>query len=152
MIKEIEIIEMECTGKKGRSKDHIGLDTFQIAKIELNNQISLLKQDIRTKKGMEERLGTNAESIKLKTKIKATLADAEATQKKMEAAYAENMRDYDNGQSELNSDQINQRKELLELMKQDLEYTQNEFSPNSKGSVGGGGFQLAQQAREKRKK
>ena len=152
LMKEIEIIEMECNGKKGRSNEHGTLDLFQIAKLDLNEKISHLKQDIKTRAGIEERLGTNAESIKLKNKIKTELADAEHIQHIMEEAYNENMRDYDNGQSELTSEQLNQRKELLELMKQDLEYTQNEFSPSKKNSLGGGGFQLAQQAREKRKK
>merc|ERR1712130_86491 len=72
-------------------------------------------------------------------------------QRKMEDAYNENMRDFENGQSELTSEQIQQRKELLELMKQDLEYTANQFAPNKNMSGGGGGFQLAQQAREKRR-
>jgi len=153
LMKEIEIIEIECNGKKGRSNENGALDTFQIAKLDLNEKIGHLKQDIKTRKGIEERLGTNADSIKLKNKIKTDLADSTALQAKMEDAYTENMRDFQNGQSELTSDQLSQRKELLELMKQDLEYTQNEFSPNAnKGSVGGGGFQLAQQAREKRKK
>merc|ERR1740129_1807969 len=40
-------------------------------------------------------------------------------------------------------------------MKQDLEFTENEFEPSAGGrggGGGGGGFQLAQAAREKRKK
>lgn len=151
LMKEIEIIEVACNGKKGRSNANGALDEFQIAKLDLNEKISHLKQDVKTRAGIEERLGTNSESIKLKTKIKSDLADAQVLQRKMEDAYNENMRDFENGTSELTSEQLNQRKELLELMKQDLEYTSNEFSPK-KESVGGGGFQLAQQAREKRRK
>lgn len=158
LIKEIEIIEMECTGNKGRNNAaNSKLDEFQICKLELAEKLATIKQDIKTRKGIEERLGTNAQSIKLKSKIAKNLEEAKKSQRKMEAAYKENERDLDNGQTELKSDEIASRQELVQLMKQDLEYTENEFSPKSgigsgPGGGGGGGFQLAAAAREKRKK
>eukprot|EP01083_Nonionella_stella_P109588 319729_1 len=152
LIKEIEIIEVECSGKKGRSAAESKLDEFQITKLDLNEQLQTIKQDIKTRKGIEERVGTNAETIKLKNKIKSGLDEAKRLHQKLEAAYAEDEREADNGHSDLKSDEIKSREELVMLMKQDLEYTENEFEPKSSGAVGGGGFQLAAKAREKRKK
>eukprot|EP01083_Nonionella_stella_P053889 142397_1 len=151
LIKEVEIIEEACVGRNTRSAEESKLDEFQLAKLELNDKLALLKQDIKTRRGIEERIGSNAESIKLKAKIKKTMDEAGRAQRKMEAAYREDERDLENGQTELGSDDIKQRQEIMSLMKQDFEYQQNEFQPN-RGGGGGGGFQLAQQAREKRKK
>eukprot|EP00486_Rosalina_sp_Unknown_P006355 CAMPEP_0201572382 /NCGR_PEP_ID=MMETSP0190_2-20130828/15592_1 /ASSEMBLY_ACC=CAM_ASM_000263 /TAXON_ID=37353 /ORGANISM="Rosalina sp." /LENGTH=288 /DNA_ID=CAMNT_0047998039 /DNA_START=19 /DNA_END=885 /DNA_ORIENTATION=+ len=153
LLKEIEIIEDACGGTRGRKSQKAG-DEFTVCKLELNETLAQLKQDIKTKKGIEERVGTNTESIKLKNKIKSSLEEAKKLQRKMEGAYKENERDYDNGQTELKSDEIKSRQELVSLMKQDLEYTENEFEPKTSGgpSSGGRGFQLGQQARQKRQK
>ena len=151
LIKEIEIIEEACTGNKGRNNKNSKLDEFTQAKLDLNECLATLKQDIKTKKGIEKRVGTNAESIKLKNKIKSNVEEAKRLQRKMEAAYRENEQDADNGQSELKPDEVKQRQELVSLMKQDLEYVENEYEPKN-SSGGGGGFQLAQAAREKRRK
>ena len=143
LIKEIEIIEDACGGNRGRSAKKAG-DEFTVCKLELNETLTILKQDIKTKKGIEERVGTNTESIKLKNKIKAGIEEAKKLQRQMESAYRENERDYDNGQTELKSDEIKSRQELVQLMKQDMEYTENEFEPKTSGgpSSGGRGFQL----------
>eukprot|EP00484_Ammonia_sp_Unknown_P001470 CAMPEP_0197020874 /NCGR_PEP_ID=MMETSP1384-20130603/1734_1 /TAXON_ID=29189 /ORGANISM="Ammonia sp." /LENGTH=288 /DNA_ID=CAMNT_0042448587 /DNA_START=34 /DNA_END=900 /DNA_ORIENTATION=+ len=151
MIKEIEIIEEACVGPQARNKKNSKLDDFQQAKLELAEVLANIKQDVKTRKGIEERVGTNAESIKLKNKIKSNMEEAKRLQRKMEGAYKENERELDNGQTELKSEEVKSRQELVSLMKQDLEYTENEFEPKA-STAGGGGFQLAQQAREKRKK
>jgi len=98
-------------------------------------------------------MGTSPESIKLKAKIKAEIEECKQLQRQMEGEWQQNERDVErgDGNTKLTSEEVQSRKELLDLMKQDLEYTENEFEPK-KASGGGGGFQLAQQARERRRK
>mmetsp|Transcript_32265 Transcript_32265/g.52212 ORF Transcript_32265/g.52212 Transcript_32265/m.52212 type:complete len:287 (-) Transcript_32265:233-1093(-) len=151
LIKEVEIIEDHCAGNKGRSDKKKDVDEFTRNKLELNEVLTGIKDDVKTRKGIEERLGTNSESIKLKNKIKADLETAKHLQQNMEAAYKEDERDVDNGHSDLNPDAIKSRQELVQLMKQDLEFTSNEFEPKAE-ERGGGQFKVAQQARERRRK
>eukprot|EP00485_Elphidium_margaritaceum_P023883 CAMPEP_0202712762 /NCGR_PEP_ID=MMETSP1385-20130828/45113_1 /ASSEMBLY_ACC=CAM_ASM_000861 /TAXON_ID=933848 /ORGANISM="Elphidium margaritaceum" /LENGTH=262 /DNA_ID=CAMNT_0049372891 /DNA_START=75 /DNA_END=860 /DNA_ORIENTATION=- len=151
-IREIEIIEEECAGNKGRTKRK-ELDEFTRSKLELNEVLNHIKDDIKTKQGLEERLGETGESVKLKHKIKRELEEANRLQQNMELAYKESERAMDTGDSiELKSDDLDQRQELMALMKQDLEFTENEFAPRDDDTAGGGRFKVAQKARDRRKK
>ena len=151
-IQDIETIEVACKGTKGRSDADSKLDDFQRYKLDLNDKLSVLKQDISTKKGIEDRVGTNAESIKLKSKIKRNLDDARRIQIKLDLAYKEAQRDFDNGDSDMTVEEIRSRQELAELMAQDLEFVQNEFDPKETAQVDdSGGFKLAYRGRERRR-
>jgi len=149
---EIELIEEACTGTKGRSDNDSKLDDFQRYKLELNYKLSTLKQDISTKKGIEDRVGTNAESIKLKSRIKKNLEAARRTLIKLDLAFKDAQRDFDNGDSDISVEQIRARQELTELMTQDLDFVQNEFEPKELAlDDNSGGFKLAYRGREKRR-
>ena len=106
LIREIEIIEVECGGEGSKKVDST-LDHFQRTKLELNEIMKTLKQDIKTQKGIEERVGTNSESIKLKHQITKNLSDAKRLASELEDAYEHQItknlfdqKDYDNGQSD----------------------------------------------------
>eukprot|EP01083_Nonionella_stella_P191571 708959_1 len=151
LMKDIEVIEMDCMGTKSNRYADSKLDPFQRNKQELTEVLSILKQDIKTKNGIEERVGTNAESIKLKSKIKKNLEAARKLQVEMSDAYKTNERDVDNGENDMELKEIKNRQELVSLLQQDLEFTQNEFEPQ-KSRTNATGFRLAQMGREKRKK
>jgi len=152
-IHEIETIEVACKGTKGRSDADSKLDDFQRYKLDLNDKLFVLKQDISTKKGIEDRVGTNAESIKLKSKIKKNLDDARRIQIKLDMSYKDALRDFDNGDSDMTVEEIRSRQELAELMAQDLEFVQNEFEPKERKKEGHeeGAFKLAYRGRERRR-
>merc|ERR1712228_560275 len=129
------------------------LDEFQRYKRQLNDILKETKQDIKTKEGIEERVGTNTESIKLKSKIKNNLSEAKSLHRKLQDVYNENQHDYDNGDTDLTHEEVASRQELVVLMQQDLEYTQSEYEPRSdNASPTGSGFTLAQSAQKRRKK
>mmetsp|Transcript_67700 Transcript_67700/g.107451 ORF Transcript_67700/g.107451 Transcript_67700/m.107451 type:complete len:305 (-) Transcript_67700:136-1050(-) len=153
LMKDIEIIETECIGNK-REEAQSKLDDFQRYKLELNAIILSCKHDIKTKKGIEERVGTNTESLKLKQKIASNLQTAKALQIKMEATYKEQQHEADIGDTPLSAEELKSRQELVSLMKQDLEYTQLQFEPRQHSETDGAanGFNLARSARKKRAK
>lgn len=157
LLAEIDLIEVSCAGVKGRSDEDSELDDFQRYKLDLNQRLFTLKQDLATKRGIEERVGTNAESIKLKTKIAKGLDAAKRTQIQMEAAYRENQRDLDAGclDEALSAEQVRSRQELVQLMAQDLLFVQSEFRPKAE-EVGAHGiasmaFNLAHRGKERRR-
>ena len=153
LIKDIEIIEVECTGATTGKYDNSKLDEFQRYKRQLNDILIETKQSIKTKQGIEERLGTNTESIKLKNKIKNNLQEAKRLHKNLEDVYNESQHDYDVGDGDLSLQELASRQELVALMQQDLEFTQNEFEPRSAtSSPTASGFTLAQTAKKRRKK
>jgi len=157
LLAEIDVIEEACAGVKGRSDEDSELDDFQRYKLELNRKLCTLKQDLLTKRGIEDRVGTNAESIKLKSKIAKALDAAKRTQIQMEAAYRDNERDLDRGLCELSVEEVRSRQELVQLMAQDLLFVQNEFRPSTGAEeVGAHGiasmaFNLAHRGQEKRR-
>jgi len=157
LLAEIDVIEEACAGVKGRSDEDSELDDFQRYKLELNRKLSTLKQDLLTKRGIENRVGTNAESIKLKSKIAKALDAAKRTQIQMEAAYRDTERDLDRGLCELSVEEVRSRQELVQLMAQDLLFVQNEFRPSECAEeVGAHGiasmaFNLAHRGQEKRR-
>jgi len=155
LLKDIQIIGMECGGRgRGVYGDESKLDEFQRYKLDLNEMLVKIKGDIKTQKGLENRVGTSTESIKLKRRIKNNLKEAKRLCAKLEAAYDENQRDLDNGETFLSEEEVASRQELVSLMSQDLEYTQNEFEPKTTRSpeLSGHTFNLAKTARENRKK
>merc|ERR1719499_2871108 len=105
---------------------------------------------------MEERMGTTSEVVKLKIQIKSRADKCKQLHRQLEGAWQQNERDLERegqkeGGSKMNAEELQSRKELMDLMKQDLEYTENEFEPK-KATSGGGGFKVAQAARERRRK
>jgi len=75
LLKDIQIIEMDCIGARARGVygDDSKLDEFQRYKLDLNEMLVKIKGDIKTQKGLENRVGTSTESIKLKRRIKNNL-------------------------------------------------------------------------------
>lgn len=153
LIKEIEIIEEACVGSQ-RNNEESKLDEFQRYKMDLNVVLTKIKQDIKTKDGIEQRIGTNSESIKLKNKITKELESARKLQTKMESAFYDQQRDVDNGDNyDLSMEELKSRQELMSLMKQDLEYVQQQHEPSMNNtSSTTKGFDLASRAMEKRRR
>eukprot|EP01084_Bolivina_argentea_P270210 459407_1 len=152
LLKDVEIIEYNCLGSVGRNDEESKLDDFQRTKQDLNTTLTTLKQDIKTKTGIEERIGADAESIKLKMKITKNFEKAKQLQTRLEAAYDQNQRDLDNDEDEtITKNEIKTRQELVSLMAQDLEYTQNEFEPQTDGVPDTISFRLSHRVKERRK-
>lgn len=135
----------------GTSDADSKLDDFQRYKVDLNDKLSILKQDISTKKGIEDRFGTTAESIKLKSKIKKNLDDARRIQNKLDMSHRDAKRDFDNGDSDMTVEEIRSREELAKLMAQDLEFVQHEFEDIGAFKLDHGAFKLLYRRRQKRR-
>jgi len=126
------------------------LDDFQQSKAELNSLMKSLKDNVQTRRGLEERMGESQEAIKMKYDIETDLTRAKELHTKMTDAYESDTKKFEKQKAgALTEPELAERKELLELFKQDLVYTENEFKPKKSR---GGGFQIAQSARQRRQK
>ena len=161
LIKEVEVIEVACVGsQRNQSREESKLDEFQKYKMDLNAVLTKIKRNIKTKQTIEDRIGTNTESIKLKKEISNQFEEAKRLQTKMESVYNDQRREFDNNiDTEISGEELESRQELMELMKQDLEYTYSSFNPSestlitgSRVGRAGHGFNLAERAYNKRRK
>ena len=155
LLKDVEVIEVACVGstRNNQSNEDSKLDEFQQYKMKLNSVITKIKSDIKIKQGIEDRVGTNLESIKLKKSISKQFELAKRIQTKMESAHNDQQREFDNypSHTELSGEELQSRQELMVLMKQDLEYTHSQFDPSQTQTMDDHGFNLGRQAWRKRK-
>lgn len=152
LIREIRIVEDYCGVKRDDAEGKDGkLDKFQRNKLDFADLMKTVKDDIAVRNNMEEKLGNNSETIKMKQRILKSFEEAKKKHGEMVKAYEEDERKFNkNKKDALEQDALEERKEMLDLLKKDLEYTEHQFKP--KGEKTGGQFNLARQAREKRRK
>ncbi|ETO31368.1 hypothetical protein RFI_05749 [Reticulomyxa filosa] len=165
LLREVEIVEQNCGTSKPK-KDGNQLDDFQQNKAELNILMKTIKDNIQTRKNLEERTGESKEAIEMKYQIENDFKRAQELHSKMSQAYEGDIKKFEKQKAgALAQPDLDERKELLGLFKQfvisydcfvwffvqilDLEYTESEFKPKK---TRGGGFQIAQNARQKRQK
>lgn len=151
LLREVDIIQTALDGKKPIDPEKSKLDDFQKQKLELTELLTRIKEDIITKNKIESSLGTNAQSIRIKHTIEKNIEYAKEEYTKLEDQYTSDLQEMDSGLSTLDSEEMKQREELCNLLQQDLNYTQHTFKPKV-DARGGGGFQLARKAHEKRRK
>ena len=102
LIQDLNIIYHDCGGKDVE-KDDGGdqkLDEFQRTKKELADIMKMTKADIKTQKGIQERVGNNAEAIKLKQKIGKSLDEAKRLHSRLEDAYKQDKHRAEQGKVE----------------------------------------------------
>ena len=101
LIQDVNIIYAECGGKEGEPReDESKLDEFQRTKRDLAELMSVTKADMKTQNGIQERMGNNAESIKLKQKVARNLDEAKRLHSKLEEAYQLDQRRAEQGKVE----------------------------------------------------
>jgi len=148
-LKEVEIVEENCGTSKPK-KDGAKLDDFQHSKAELNILMKSIKDDVQTRKGLEERTGESKEAIEMKYQIESEFKKASDLHDRMKQAYENDFKKFEKQKTgALTQPELDERKEVLSLFKQDLDYTEGEFKPKK---TKGGGFQIAQNARQRRQK
>ena len=94
---------------------------------------------------LQERTGRSPEEIKLKHQIDRGINECKELHNKLEESYEKQKK-----KKKLKEDELESRHKLMELLKQDIEYTEFEFKPQQQQPSKG--FQLAKQARERRRK
>ena len=96
LLQDINIIYVECGGKSGEpAEDDSKLDDFQRAKKDLAETMAIIKKDLKTQKGIEERQGNNAEAIKLKQQVNKKLEEAKRQHAKLEEEYLRSQQRFD---------------------------------------------------------
>jgi len=143
LLLDVVVVQQNCEMTKLK-KDACQLDDFQQSKAELNNLLKTIKDDVKTRKGLEERTGESKEGIEMKYQIESEFKKAQDLHDKMNQAYENDVKKFEKQKSgALTQPDLDERKEILSLFKQDLEFTECEFKPKKSK---GGGFQIAQNA------
>jgi len=150
LIKEVTIIEFACQGK-GALKSNEAKDDFQARKAELHKLLSGVKDDIKVFHDLEDRQGgKSARSVELKYGIERKIKEAHELQTQLEDAYQKDQSRFDrNKKDALDEEEIKDRKEIFELLQQDLKYTECQFKPEEPQS---GGFALAREGKSRRQR
>jgi len=150
LLQEVSIVEQNCISAKAAEKQAHNLDGFQTYKVNLNNLLKTIKENIKMNSGLQDRTGLNTQTILLRNQIQTELIAARQLYTKMSEAYENDVKNSEKEKrGALTPAELEERKELLKLFKQDLDFTENEFNPKV---YGGEGFQIAQQAQKRRKK
>lgn len=150
LVKDVEVIYVDCGQGNGKKKKEKQLDNFQQTKKDLSELITSIKQDVKIQQNMVARQGQQSgESVKLKQKINININEAKRLHEKLEEEYKQDEDRVNNNKKDaIDREQLTEREELVKLLKQDLDYTENDFKPKQEQSRG---FQIASKAREKRR-
>lgn len=162
LVNELKTIEVECLGdtdadaKKAQMKADKQLDAFQINKRDLTALLREAKESITRRNELVRKVGPRGEeAIRLRTTNARTLEQCRRHLAKMEEAFAKDEERFNKGKKKaLAEEDINTRRELIDLFSRDLAHAEAMHKADTGGGDGGGrtGHRMARNARDARKR